>query len=225
MKNILIAVAALVLLAFLGYEGCNKIQRTEKEFKATLDSLHKANDSLIWLNDKADATIDQYVMIDSLLQEQLENQKTKVVTVTKFIDSSKKAIDTYSEAELISSFNKRYPTDTITNPLPLAQPVLVSAAKDLVELDGTKEILAIKDSIIVLQEDRISKKDTVISLYAFKEQNYKKILTNKDLEIKNWSIQYNQLQLQNTKLKIKNRVTRIGAGLVVGGLAYLMIAK
>lgn len=225
MKNTLIAVAALAILAFLGYEGCSRIQKTDKEFKATLDSLHKANDSLIWLNDKADATIDQYVMIDSLLQKQLENQKVKVVTVTKFIDSSKKAINTYSEVELVSSLNKRYPADTVTNPLPVAQPVLVSVAKDLVELDGTKEILAIKDSIIVLQEDRISKKDTVINLYAFKEQNYKKILTNKDLEIKNWAIQYNQLQLQNTKLRLKNKVTRIGAGLVVGGLVYLMIAK
>ena len=36
---------------------------------------------------------------------------------------------------------------------------------------------------------------------------------------------FNALQLQNTKLKAKNKFTKIGAGLVVGGLVYLMIAK
>ena len=47
MRNILIAVAALIVLAFLGYEGCNRVQRTSKEFEAKQDSLVRVVDSLV----------------------------------------------------------------------------------------------------------------------------------------------------------------------------------
>jgi hypothetical protein len=50
-------------------------------------------------------------------------------------------------------------------------------------------------------------------------------MTNQDTQIKDWKNQYNQLYLANQKLKFKNKLTKIGAGVVVGGLVYLMIAK
>jgi len=151
--------------------------------------------------------------------------KGHVKTVTKFVDSSKAAIDTYSEKELVTFFNKRYPKDTTTNKLPLAQPVLVAAAKDLVELDGAKQIITIKDSVIALTEARVTGKDSVIAIFTKKENTYKNMLFNQDTQIKDWKYQFNALQLQNTKLKAKNKFTKIGAGLVVGGLVYLMLAK
>jgi hypothetical protein len=48
---------------------------------------------------------------------------------------------------------------------------------------------------------------------------------NQDTQIKDWKNQYNNLYLANQKLKMKNKFTKIGAGIVVGGLVYLMIAK
>jgi hypothetical protein len=51
------------------------------------------------------------------------------------------------------------------------------------------------------------------------------MLFNQDVQIKDWKYQFNALQLQNAKLKAKNKFTKIGAGLVVGGLVYLMVAK
>jgi len=225
MKKTLLSTLLLVTLFFIGYEGCKRIQDPDKEFKATLDSLNKVNDSLLNLNAKADATIEEFRFADSILLYQVEHQKTKIITVTKFVDSSKEAIDTYSEEQLISSFNKRYPADTVTSPLPIAQPVLVSAAKDLVELDGTKKVLVIQDSVISLQENRIAAKDTIISVYAFKEQNYMKVIGNKDLEIKTWNTQYNMLQLQNKKLKLNSKLHKIASYVVVGGLSFLILSK
>jgi len=102
---------------------------------------------------------------------------------------------------------------------------LVAAAKDLVELDGAKQIITIKDSVIALTEARVTGKDSVISVYVKKEGTYKNIMFNQDTQIKDWKFQYNALQLQNTKLKAKNKLTKIGAGLVAGGLVYLMLAK
>lgn len=225
MKKTLLTSILLITLFFIGYEGCKRIQDPDKGFKVTLDSLNKVNDSLLNLNAKADATIEEFRFADSILLYQVEHQKTKIVTVTKFIDSSKEVIDTYSEEQLITSFNKRYPADTITNPLPIAQPVLVSAAKDLVELDGTKKILDIQDSVIGLQENRIAAKDTIINVYAFKEQNYMKVIGNKDLEIKTWNTQYNMLQLQNKKLKLNSKLYKIASYVVIGSLGFLVLSK
>jgi uncharacterized protein (UPF0333 family) len=151
--------------------------------------------------------------------------KDHVKIITKFVDSSKSAVDTYNEKELISYFNNRYPKDTVTNPLPIAQPVLVSTAKDLAELDGAKQIITIKDSVIAVIEARVTGKDSVIAVYIKKEGTYKNIMTNQDTQIKDWKNQYQQLYLQNQKLKFKNKITKIGAGVIVGGLVYLMVAK
>ena len=171
------------------------------------------------------AKIDSLVLVDNILTFKVAYMRDHVKTVTKFVDSSKTAIDSYTEHQLVTSFNTRYPADTVTNPLPVAQPVLVAAAKDLVELDGAKQIITIKDSVIALTEARVTGKDSVISVYVKKEGTYKNIMFNQDTQIKDWKFQFNALQLQNTKLKAKNKFTKIGAGLVVGGLVYLMIAK
>jgi hypothetical protein len=50
-------------------------------------------------------------------------------------------------------------------------------------------------------------------------------MNNQQTQIKDWKFQYNQLQLQNAKLKAKSKFVKIGAGVIVGGLAYLMLVK
>jgi hypothetical protein len=141
------------------------------------------------------------------------------------IEIEKNNVDSYTEQELISSLNKRYPKDTVTNPLPVAQPVLVSVAKDLVELDGAKQIIVLKDSSINTLEAKVTVKDSVIGKYANKELNYKNIILNKDKEITGWEGQYQKLELQYNKLKVKSKFQRIGSYVVIGGLAYLMLVK
>ena len=47
MKKILIVTVVALLLLLLGYEGCKSFQGTDAQFKATIDSLHRMNDSLI----------------------------------------------------------------------------------------------------------------------------------------------------------------------------------
>ena len=195
------------------------------EFKAKQDSLVAAVDSLVKDNHQKDLHIGALEHADFDLRNELENAKGKVTIITKWVDSSKGKVDTWNEKELVSSFNQRYPADTITNPLPVAQPVLASAAKDLIELEGAKQTLEVKDSIISLNEKRIVGKDSVISLYIGKESNYKNIMTNQETQIKDWKDQYKNLQLQNAKLKAKSKLTKIGAGIVAGGLAFLLLAK
>ena len=214
-----VIVAAYIIFDKIGDAGLSK------EFLAKQDSLVHAVDSMKLTLAVDSAKIDSLNQIDEDLQDKLASAKGKVKIVTKLVDSSKAAINTYSEHQLVTYFNNRYPKDTTTNKLPIAQPVLVSTAKDLAELDGAKQIITIKDSVIALTEARVNGKDSVISVYIKKEGTYKNIMTNQDLQIKDWKNQYQQLYITNQKLKFKNKITKIGAGIVVGGLVYLMIAK
>lgn len=224
MKKYILPIILLLIVLWLAFDKVSNIGLTS-EFKAKQDSLVAAVDSMQIVIDKEDKVIDSLNEIDNELQYIVDHQKAKVITITKTIEVEKNKIDDLNERELVSSFNKRYPTDTITNPLPVAQPVLVSAAKDLVELDGAKQIIVLKDSSIATLEERVANKDSVIVKFQSKENTYKNIMTNQQTQIKDWKFQYNTLQLENAKLKAKNKFTKIGAGLIAGGLIYLMLAK
>lgn len=224
MKKALLVTGTVLLIAVILYQGNSKSSQAES-FRATIDSLSKQNDSLEANIANRDYVIDSLEVLDSALVDKLAHQKPKVVTITKFVDSSKSAIDTYSEQELISSFNKRYPEDTSSNLLALAQPVLKSAAKDLVDFDGEKQLSALKDSVITIQEERLTLKENTIREYIAKEENYKGIIINKNVEIKTWNNQYDQLQKENKKLKKKSKIQKIVSSVVAGTLAILVILK
>jgi len=224
MKKYILPAILILILLWLAFDKVSNIGLTS-EFKAKQDSLVAAVDSMqleIAKDDSVIAVLDQK---DDSLQYVLDHQKVKVKTIVEYIEIEKNSIDAYSDPELVTSFNNRYPTDTISNPLLVAQPVLVSAAKDLVELDGAKQIIVLKDSSIATLEEKVSNKDSVIAKFVSKENSYKNIMNNQQTQIKDWKFQYNALQVQNAKLKAKNKFTKIGAGLIAGGLVYLMLAK
>ena len=222
MKKYILIVVAILSLGWLVFDKVKNVGLTE-EFVVKQDSLVHVVDSLHEDNHQKELQIYALEELDYDLQDQLDSAKGKIKIITKWVDSSKKKVDTYTEQELVSSFNQRYPTDTITNPFPLAQPVLVSAAKDLIELDGAKEELIVKDDIIALNEQRIVGKDSVISLYVQKEFNYKNIVNNQQIQIDDWKKEYNTIKIQNTKLKVQARIGKIGAGLAIAGLTFLLV--
>ena len=222
MKKVLLVVG----LAFIGYLLFDLgSMRASSNFQAKLDSLDKQNDSLYSENTKDDSTIAKLTALDQELEYKLDHQKAKVIKIKEVVEIERNKIDNLSEQELVSYLNNRYPKDTVTNPLPVAQPVLVEASKDLAAYDGAKQELVVKDSVIAIQDSRIFFKDSTINLYVTKEGRFKSIITNQDLKITEWSKQYNNLYLEHNKLKLKNKFTKIGAGVIIGGLIYMTIAK
>lgn len=224
MKKIVLGIIAFLVIAYIIFDRVQDAGLS-KEFLAKQDSLVHAVDSMKLTLAVDSAKIDSLNKVDDKLAGQVTYWKNHQKVIDHWVDSSKIIIDTYNEKELITYFNHRYPKDTTTNKLPLAQPVLTATAKDLAELDGAKQLITIKDSVIAITEARVSGKDSVIAVYIKKENTYKNIMTNQDIQIKDWKNQYQTLYLQNQKLKFKNKLTKIGAGVVVGGLVYLMIAK
>jgi hypothetical protein len=219
-------IALLVALAFVGYGlfTLGDIKGTSS-FKGKLDSLDRVNDSLEALNILDDKKIAELKSKDSSLTYQVEHQKTKVIKVRELVEIERNKIDNFTEQELVSYLNKRYPKDTTTNPLPVAQPVLTSASKDLAAYDGAKHELVIKDSVIAIQESRITLKDSTITLFTNKEGRYKSIIGNKDQAIAEWSKQYDLLNLNYKKLQVRSKFQKIGSYIIIGGLAYTLLAK
>ena len=227
MNKLQISIALVIIaLVFVGY-GMFSIGsiKVEDSFKVELDRLNNVNDSLTTKNEEDSYKIAELQVQDSIFKYNISRKKTRTVVIDRWVDSSKERIDTYSEHELVSSFNKRYPTDTVTNTLPVAQLVLASTAKDLIELDGAKEELGIKDSVIAIQESRITLKDSTIGLYINKEGKYKAIISNKDQAIAEWTKQYGILNLTYKKAQVKSKFQKIGSYIIIGGLAYALLAK
>ena len=220
---IIVIILALLYIAFDKYSDFS----TDKVHLAKQDSLVHAVDSLNAELVKDSLIIDLMEAEDLVLWNKIEYARKNVKVITKWVDSSKAAIDTYTEHELITSFNTKYPADTITNPLPLAQPVLVAVAKDLVELDGAKQQLIVKDTIINLAEMRIIVKDSIIGKYVSKENTYKGIVKNQEIQINDWKNQYDKLMIDNKKLKVKGKIGAIKSVIVgvAAGVALGIIAN
>lgn len=219
-------IGLVAILAFIGYSLFTLGgMRTSSDFKGKLDSLTEVNDYLLIQNEIADGQIKAIERQDSIYIHDLENRKAKVIKIKEYVQVEVNKIDNFTEQELVSYLNNRYPKDTITNPLPVAQPVLASASRDLAAYDGAKHEIVIKDSVIAIQESRITLKDSTITLFVNKEGRYKTIIGNKDQAISEWSKQYDNLNLNYKKLQVKNKFQKIGSYIIIGGLAYTLLAK
>jgi len=220
---IIVIILAVLYIAFDKYTGFVE----DKVHLAKQDSLVHAVDSMHVELAKDSAIIASMEAEDLVLWDKIEYARKNVKKIIQYVDSSKAAIDTYTEHELITSFNNKYPADTITNPLPLAQPVLVAVAKDLVELDGAKQQLIVKDTIINLAEMRIIVKDSIIGKYVSKENTYKGIVKNQEIQINDWKNQYDKLMIDNKKLKVKGKIGAIKSVIVgvAAGVALGIIAN
>jgi len=219
-------IGIVAILAFVGYGlfTLGDIKGTAS-FQDKLDSLDKVNDSLVAVNVLDDKKIEELKALDSSLTYQVEHQKIRVIKIKEIVEVEKNRIDNFTEHELVSYLNQRYPKDTTTHPLPVAHPVLTFVAKDLAAYDGVKHEIVIKDSVIAIQESRITLKDSTIGLYANKEIRFKSIISNQDLKINQWSKQYDNLNLNYKKLQVKNKFQKIGSYIIIGGLAYTLLVK
>jgi len=216
----------VLVLAFIGYGlfTLGDIKGTAS-FKGKLDSLNRVNDSLVAENEEDSYKIAELIVQDSILTYNIQHQKAKIVKVKEYVLLKQSEVGNYDRAEITDYYYNRYPKDTITDRIPVAHPVLISAAKDLVAYDGAVKEITIKDSVIATQESRITLKDSTIGLYVNKEGRYKAIIGNKDQAIAEWSKQYDMLNLNYKKLQVRSKFQKIGTYIIIGGLTYTLLAR
>jgi hypothetical protein len=218
---------AIVLICLCGFyfllHKCNL--PSSIEFTEKLDSLQRVNDSLIHENKVSDSLITELAAEDLRLTDIIEDQKDNVKIVRQTVIKEVEIVKAADSLAITKFYNERYPkqaqvSDTLVT---LNKPVLVEAAADLVRYDGAVKEIEIKDSIIILQDNRINLKDSTINLLRFKEANYQTIIGNKDLAINEWTKQYQSLSLQNKKLKLQGKLQKVVTIVFAGGLAYMLI--
>lgn len=224
LRNFLMILAVGAILASLilldNYSKNNKV-----DFGSKIDSLTKVNNSLLAQVAKSDSSIANFHQEILNLQKKVDSQQIRVIRVRDQVKQDQGKVDKFDSSQLVTFYNSRYPADTVTRPLKVAEPVLKSAAKDLVAYDGTVKELEIKDSILTNKDSIISKKDSVITLQNSKELNYKNIIMNKDTVISLWDKQYTELNLQYNKLKKRNKTEKIITSTIIGLLTFGLIIK
>ena len=226
MKKYILPIIIILVLLWLAFDKVSNIGLTE-EFKVKQGSLVATVDSMKLDIEKDNTVIDSLNYVYAVLTVKSNILKDNIKAL-KEDKSELEAAAKMKPHEIDSFFVIRYAEqykvetkDTTILPVPVSKAVVV----DLLDFDRTKNIVLKQDSLITNLETKVSNKDSVNAVFVKKEGTYKNIMFNQDTQIKDWKYQYNALQLQNAKLKAKNKFTKIGASLVVGGLVYLMVAK
>ncbi len=111
--------------------------------------------------------------------------------------------------------------DTVKLPLPVAKAIV----KDLVSGDSAKAELKLSNEQIVLLNQKIVLKDSIISGHVQKGIMYEERIKNEQLKFDTQGLWAKDLQKQNKKLKVKLRFIQITGTAIIGGLAYLYITK
>ena len=223
-KVIIIAVAIIVVVGVM-YTLFERNGYDDSKFKSRLDSLKLAAEQLQQSILKKDSTIAVMNAVDMELSERYSQQQTKVIIEREKTEDAVEEVQKLNNSALVSNLNKRYPGDTISNLLPIAEPVILNTAVDLVRYDGAKKEIVLKDSTILILEGRVQVKDKMIDVYKEKETDYKNLVTNKDTQIDGWEKEYEKLKSENKKLFLKNKLHKMANYVLLGGTAVLLIAK
>lgn len=109
--------------------------------------------------------------------------------------------------------------DTIKIPTPVARQI----AKDLTVCDSAKAVLDLTSKQLVLTEDKVVLKDSIISSYKMKCSMYDTMLANEQQKFAVQGKWVEDLRKENKKLKVKVLYTKISMSAIIGFLGYLLI--
>lgn len=117
--------------------------------------------------------------------------------------------------------NTIYTEDTIKLPYSVAKTI----AKELVGCDSTKAILQLTKEQLVLTEQKVVLKDSIIANHEHKGLMYENIIANQDQKFGLQSKWVTELEKKNKVLKVKLTFTRVISTVFVGILAFIYITK
>jgi len=120
---------------------------------------------------------------------------------------------------LIPTFSKSQ--DTVKIPVPIARQIV----KDLTICDSAKAILELTTKQLVLTEDKVVLKDSIIGKYEQKCSMYDTMLINEKQKFAVQGDWLKTIRKENRSLKIRLIYTKISMSAIIGLLGYLFITK
>ena len=111
--------------------------------------------------------------------------------------------------------------DTVKLPTHVARQVV----KDLVDYESVKaQLKLIKEQMDVM--DQVSQaKDAIILNYKYKVENCESRIEVEKRIVDLYKQEATRLKKEYRKLKLKTTLTKIGSGVIIGTLTYLLIVK
>jgi len=95
--------------------------------------------------------------------------------------------------------------------------------KDLIIYDATKLELKISQELLLNTKNKVSTQYSIINQYQIKDEQYKQIISNYDLQILAYKNMTNDLQKELKKSKRKLLYNKLGFITIAGTLTYLYI--
>ena len=111
--------------------------------------------------------------------------------------------------------------DTVKIPVPIARQIV----KDLTICDSVKAILELTTKQLILTEDKVVLKDSIITKYEQKCLMYDTMLINEKQKFVVQGDWLKTIRKENRSLKIKLLYTKISMSAIIGVLGYLFITK
>ena len=111
--------------------------------------------------------------------------------------------------------------DTVKIPTPVAKQI----AKDLVSGDSAKAVLEVTKEQLILTEQKVILKDSIIAGHVQKGIMYEERIKNEQLKFETQGLWVDELRKQNKRLKVKLVFTKITLSGIIGGLTYLYFTK
>ena len=121
----------------------------------------------------------------------------------------------------VFAFAQTAPQDTVKIPAPVAKQIV----KDLIGGDSAKAELKLANEQLVLLNQKIVLKDSIISGHVQKGVMYEDSIKNEQLKFETQGLWVKDLQKENKKLKTKLTFTKVIGGILVSSLGYLYIMK
>jgi len=119
-------------------------------------------------------------------------------------------------------------SQSATDTLPVKSfpiPIVKLIVKDLISGDSAKAELKLANQQLVVMEDKVKLKDSVIFTMDIKEKNYLKIIDN---ERQKYGVMENYsktLQKDLRRERVKNKFTKLVSGAGMAVLAFFLIVK
>lgn len=121
----------------------------------------------------------------------------------------------------VFAFAQTAPQDTVKIPAPVAKQIV----KDLIGGDSAKAELKLANKQILLINQKLILKDSIILGHVQKGIMYEDRIKNEQVKFETQGLWVRDLQKQNKKLKTKLTFTKVISGILIGSLGYLYIMK
>jgi hypothetical protein len=122
---------------------------------------------------------------------------------------------------LLSLAQTKSQPDTIKIPTHAARQI----AKDLVSCDSLKAVHTLTVQQLTLTEQKVAVQDKIIASHVEKGIMYEQRIKNEQEKFVVQGKWIEDLRKENKKLKVELRIVKAAGTIIIGGLAYLLLAR